>query len=65
MAENGVFSEQWANMPDPSGTCYQLNEWSVNTLENLSHKKMVENYKVGLPEPKLESGAPNPIINPP
>jgi hypothetical protein len=21
MAENGVFSEEWANMPDPSGTC--------------------------------------------
>jgi hypothetical protein len=21
MAENGVFSEEWANMRDPSGTC--------------------------------------------
>jgi hypothetical protein len=21
MAENGIFSEEWANMRDPSGTC--------------------------------------------
>ena len=65
MAENGVLSEELANMPDPSGTCYHLNKWSLNTFEQLSHKKLVENFKIGLPEPKLDFEAPHSIISPP
>jgi hypothetical protein len=28
-------------------------------------RKLVENFKIGLPEPKLEYGDPNSIISPP
>jgi hypothetical protein len=61
MAENGVLSEERANMPDPSGTCYEhLNKLSWDMFGQLSHKK----FKIGLPEPKLYFEEPNPVISP-
>jgi hypothetical protein len=32
-------------------------------FEQLSHEKLVENFKIGLPEPKLDSGDPKSIIS--
>jgi hypothetical protein len=36
----------------------------VDAFENLSCRKLVENFKIGLPEPKLDSWGPKPIFNP-
>jgi hypothetical protein len=52
-------------MPDPAGTSYHLNKWSLDTFGQPSHEKLVENFKIGLPAPKLEFEAPNSIISPP
>ena len=37
----------------------------LDTFGQLVHEKLAENLKIGLPEPKLNFGAPNPIISPP
>jgi hypothetical protein len=65
MAEIVVLSEELANMSDPSGTCYHLNEWFLDTFGQTTQENLVENFKIGLPEPNLDFGTLNSIISPP
>jgi hypothetical protein len=60
-------------MPDPEGTFEHFlacsstfqNKWfSVTFVREVSHEKLVENFKNGLPEPKIDFWAPKPHNQP-